>query len=459
MRTRIALAVLLFIVIARPVQPAAQQTPAAPLVIRGVTLIDGTGRGNVANATVVVEGTRITQVGASTLPVPTGALAAPAGAQIIDGRGKFLIPGLIDVHVHLSGGGNRANVQPITPQQELAGVRALHTYLYAGVTTVFDAGNQGSFIFGLRDKSRANAIVSPRIFATGGTVTSPGGHGGPFYIEAWPQDRAILDQHLAGKPDMVKIGQDEHGWGTRPLITQLADDLLEKIIRYYHSKGVRSTIHISNEHNAIEAIYAGVDTLAHPVIQSPISASYVNMMKVKRVPTASTLTIGESYSRLADHPEYLDQPLYRETMDAADIQRMKTTESARMKNDSWALWMKVMTPVAQNNLKRLNDVGKDIVACGTDRSSGADVHRELELLVGGGITPADAIVICTRNAARFLGKLDELGTIETGKMADLVLLTADPTVDINNAKRIEMVIKDGQVIDRTKLDVVANRKR
>jgi len=451
MRIRTSLALLLFALVAWPVRPAAQQAPSA-LIVRGVTLIDGNGGAPLANATVVVEGTRITQVS-------VGAVAAPAGAQVIDGRGKFLIPGLIDVHIHLAGGsGNRANTQPITAQQELAGVRALHTFLYAGVTTVFDAGNQGTFIFALREKSRAGAIVSPRIFATGGTVTSPGGHGGPFYIEAWPQDRAILDQHLAGKPDMVKIGQDEHGWGTRPLITQLPDDLLEKIIRYYHTKGIRSTIHISNEHNAVEAIYAGVDTLAHPVIQSPVSANYVNMMKVKRVPTASTLTIGESYSRLADHPEYLDQPLYRDTMEPADIQRLKTTESSRMKDDRWAQWMKIMTPVAEDNLKRLNAVGKDIVACGTDRSSGADVHRELELIVAGGITPADAIVICTRNAARFLGRLDEFGTIEVGKLADLVLLTADPTVDINNAKRIELVIKDGQVIDRRKLDVVVNRR-
>ena len=98
--------------------------------------------------------------------------------------------------------------------------------------------------------------------------------------------------------------------------------------------------------------------------------------------------------------------------------------------------MKVMTPVAQDNLKRLNAVGKDIVALGTDRSSGADVHRELELIVGGGISPADAIVIATRNSARFLGKLDELGTVEPGKLADLVLLNADPTADINNAKQI-----------------------
>jgi len=451
MRPRTGLALLLFSILAWPAPPAAQQSPSA-IIIRGVTVIDGHGGAALANATVVVEGTRITSVG-------PGPAATPSGAQVIDGRGKFLMPGLIDVHVHLAGGsGNRANTQPITPQQELTGVRALHTFLYAGVTTIFDAGNQGTFIFGLREKARAGGIVSPRIFATGGTVASPGGHGGPFYIEAWPQDRAILDQHLAGKPDMVKIGQDEHGWGTRPLITQLPDDLLETIIRYYHSKGIRSTIHISNEHNAVEAIYAGVDTLAHPVIQSPVSANYVNMMRVKRVPTASTLTIGESYSRLADHPEYLDQPLYRDTMEAADIQRLKTTESARMKEDRWAQWMKVMTPVAQDNLKRLNAVGKDIVACGTDRSSGADVHRELELIVGGGISPADAIVICTRNAARFLGKLDDIGTIDAGKLADLVLLTADPTVDINNAKRIELVIKEGQVIDRAKLDVVVNRR-
>jgi imidazolonepropionase-like amidohydrolase len=431
--------------------PKARQAAPAPLVIRGVTLVDGTGRAPMTNATVVVEGTRITQVTAQSI-------TPPADAQVIDGRGKFLIPGLIDVHVHLSGGGNRASTQPITPQQELTGVRALHTFLYAGVTTIFDAGNQGSFIFALRDKARADAIVSPRIFATGGTVTSPGGHGGPFYIEAWPQDRAQLDIHLAGKPDMVKIGQDEHGWGTRPMITQLPDDLLEKIIRYYHTKGIRSTIHISNEHNAVEAIYAGVDTLAHPVIQSPISAAYVNMMKVKRVPTASTLTIGESYSRLADHPEYLDQPLYHDTMEPADIQRLRTVDSPRYKTDTWAQWMKIMTPVAENNIKRLNDVGKDIIALGTDRSSGADVHRELELIVAGGISPADAIVIATRNSARFLGKLDDLGTIEPGKFADLVLLRADPNADINNAKLIETVIKDGKVVDRAKLDLPVNRR-
>src|SRR5262245_8764222 len=140
--------------------PSAQQTPASAIVIRGVTLIDRTGRPALANANVLVEGARITQV--STQPV-----TAPAGSQVIEGRGKFLIPGLIDVHVHLNGGGNRASTQPMTPQQEKTGTSALHSFLYAGVTTIFDAGNQGSFIFALRDKERAHQLVGQRIFATG----------------------------------------------------------------------------------------------------------------------------------------------------------------------------------------------------------------------------------------------------------------------------------------------------
>jgi len=417
------------------------------LAIRNVTLIDGTGRAPLADATVVIEGNRIKEAGRN--------VQAPAGARTIDGTGKFLIPGLIDAHIHLRGGRGSSGS---AADQEREGVRALHSYLYAGVTTVFDAGNRPEYITGLRGKERAGAIVSPRIFATGGTVASPNGHGGPYNVEAWPGDRHLLDEHLATQPDMAKIGQDEHGWGTRPQINQLPDDLLEKIIRYYHAKGVRVIIHISNEHNAIEAIYAGADTLAHPIIQAPMSDQYVNMMRVKHVPTISTLTIGEGYSRLADHPEFLDQPLYRDTLEAEERQRLKTEESAKQKENRWAAWMKVMTPVAQDNMKRLNEAGRDIVAAGTDQSSGPALQRELELLVGGGISPADTIVIATRNAARALGKLDELGTIEAGKLADVVLLKADPTRDIDNAKLVDLVIKNGAVIDRGKLDLPVNRR-
>lgn len=419
------------------------------IAIRNVTLVDGTGRAPVAGTTVVIEGNRISAVGTTVQP--------PAGAQVIDGSGKFLMPGMIDAHIHLRGGRGGGN-RPAA-EQEREALRALHGYLYAGVTTVFDAGNRPDFIMGLRTKEQSGAIVSPRILATGGTVASPNGHGGPYNIEAWPADRKLLDDHIATKPDLAKIGQDEHGWGTRPLIKQLPEDLLEKIIRYYHSHGVRIIIHTSNEHNSIEAIYAGADTMAHPVIQAPMSEEYLKLMAVKRVPTVSTLTIGENYSRLADHPEFLDEPLYRDTIEADERERLKTQESAKQKENRWAAWMKVMTPVAQDNMKRLNDVGKDIVAAGTDQTSGAALHRELELLAGGGISPADIVVIATRNAARALGKLEELGTIEAGKLADMVLLRADPTRDVQNAKQIDTVIKDGRIIDRTKLDLPVNRRQ
>jgi imidazolonepropionase-like amidohydrolase len=395
-------------------------------------------------STVVVEGSKIKDAGPN--------VQVPAGAKVIDGAGKFLIPGMIDAHIHLRGGRGPGGG---SAGGERDGIRALHSYLYAGVTAVFDAGNRSEYIMGLRARERSGEIVSPRIFATGGTVASP--HGGPYNIEAWPGDRKLLDEHLATQPDLAKIGQDEHGWGTRPQINQLPEDLLEKIIRYYHSKGVRIIIHVSNEHNAIEAIYAGADTLAHPIIQAPMSDQYVKMISVKRVPTVSTLTIGENYSRVAERPDFVDQPLYRDTLEPGERQRIKTEESAKQKENRWAQWMKVMTPVAQDNMKRLNEVGKDIVAAGTDQSSGPALHRELELLVGGGISPADAIVIATRNAARALGKLEELGTIEAGKLADLVVLKADPTRDINNAKLVDVVIKNGQIVDRSKLDLPVNR--
>ncbi len=114
--------------------------------------------------------------------------------------------------------------------------------------------------------------------------------------------------------------------------------------------------------------------------------------------------------------------------------------------------MKIMTPIAQENLRQIHAAG-GILAAGTDQTIGPAVHRELELLADAGILPIDIITIATRNGAIFLGKENKLGTIEVGKLADMVLLTADPTVDINNAKQIHMVIKNGEVIDRASLPV------
>jgi imidazolonepropionase-like amidohydrolase len=115
-----------------------------------------------------------------------------------------------------------------------------------------------------------------------------------------------------------------------------------------------------------------------------------------------------------------------------------------------------MTPVAQENLRKIHEAG-GVIALGSDQSSGPASHRELELMVNGGIPTLAAIRIGTFNSAVFLGKERDLGSVEEGKLADLVLLSADPVKDIRNAERIEAVIKGGVVIDRGALDLPVNR--
>src|SRR5262249_51556156 len=151
----------------------------------------------------------------------------------------------------------------------------------------------------------------------------------------------------------------------------------------------------------------------------------------------------DNYNRLVEHPEYLDQPLYVASFSPAERAQLKTKTRAEWKARSWTAWMKVMNPVAQENVRKIHAAG-GVVACGTDQSSGADTQRELELLAAAGISPLDVIRIATYNSAVFLGKADQLGSIDAGKLADLVLLSKDPAADINNAKSIVFVMKGGQ---------------
>jgi imidazolonepropionase-like amidohydrolase len=217
-------------------------------------------------------------------------------------------------------------------------------------------------------------------------------------------------------------------------------------------------VHVSSELRSLEAIYAGSDTLAHPVIQAPVSDSFVKLMGAKKTPFASTLTIGENYSRLAEHPEYLDQPLYVASLSAQERERLKMKTRAEWQARPWTGWMKIMTPIAEENVRKIDAAG-GTVACGTDQSSGAATHRELELLVAAGISPLEVLHIATYNSAVFLGKADQLGSVDTGKLADMVLLSKDPTVDIDNAKSIVFVMKNGQIIDESQLPLAGGKQK
>jgi imidazolonepropionase-like amidohydrolase len=430
---------------------------AAPaILISNAQLLDVSSTAPLRPMNVLVEDGKISRVVPAELP-----LAAPPGTMRIDGQGGVLMPGLMDVHVHLAGG-TKVSKEGLRAADldYAAGTRALHSYLYAGVTTIYDAGNNPDFIFTLRARERDGSLVAPRILATGGIVTYPGSHGsfeGATLIDRWPEGAALAGAHIARAPDMVKFTYEERGWGLRPMIPMLPLELLRTLAEYWNDHGIRSTVHVSGEKRAREAIFAGVDTLSHPVIQGPVSDNFVKLMAARRIPMASTLTIGENYSRLAEHPEFLDEPLYKDTL--TPEQRKDLLEKTRpaYAKDQWTWWMKLMTPVAQENIRRIDAAG-GIVALGTDQSNGAAVHRELELLVAAGITPREAIRIGTLNAARFLGKEDSLGSITEGKIADMVLLDADPSTDIRNARRIRAVLKDGVLIDRSRLQLPVNAR-
>ena len=424
------------------------------LLIEDVVLIDGTGRQPVSHVSILVQSDSIVEIKKGTFDQ-----SVRKTAQVINGARKYLVPGLMDVHVHLAG-------SMIVTEQGLReieidrqrGIRALHGYLYGGVTTIYDCGNLPDYIFALRDEERSGAITSPRIFAAGGIVTYPGSHGsgpGATTVDDWPEAIPVLDEHIKRRPDILKLTLEERGWGMRPMIPKLPLPLMEKIIEYYNDHGIRTTAHTASELRARQAIFAGIDTLAHPVIVGPIADSFAQLMAAKKIPMATTLTIGENYSRLAEHPEYLDQPLYRAILPETEIKELKEIRRKQYQERQWTWWMKLMTPVAQENLRKIHEAG-GVLALGTDQTNGAAVHREMELLVAAGIAPLDVIRIATFNAAKFLGKEDQLGTIEEGKLADMVLLNADPSDDINNAKDIHMVIKNGRVIDRDKLQLPVN---
>jgi len=385
--------------------------------------------------------------------------------QIVDCDGRYLLPGLMDMHVHVRDTPHRG---PTTVEPDPTGdaapaafispslISRLHSFLYCGVTSIFDAGNDEQGILELRSKERAGLVVSPRIFCAGAFVTCRGGHGAQtgkaIEITDIVADGPTLNQHIARRPDLLKITYDEHNWGIRPLIPILSEEMLAQIVDYSHNEGVRVTVHVSSELRARQAIAAGADTLAHPVIQSPTTAAFDELVARMNIPVVSTLAIGERYFRLADNPDFLEQPLYATCIEYEERERLRTVEHEAQKLNRWADWMRVMTPVAQENIRSLVAAG-GIVASGTDLSLGPELLHELELLQDARLTSWQVLRCATLEGARFLERETEMGSVAVSKVADLILTDCDPSEDVAQLQSISFVMKGGQIVDRAALDL------
>ncbi len=445
--------ILLAVLIGLPGPSAWAQAEDNSLFIRNITLIDGTGAPPLPNASVLVEGERIADITMRNIDPPDGAIE-------IDGEGKFLIPGIIDSHMHLPGGRTGPGNREMIMDTEV-GLKVLHGFLYSGVTAVYDSGNHDKFVYKMRDDERAGRIVSPRIYATGSLVAKKDGYAccaGATTMDGFADGKEKMDALFADKPDMIKFTRDRRGMGPNgqnlPLIP---DDDFTQLIRYTNENGVRTTIHIADEQAARLAIAAGVDALAHPVFLADASTGFADYVAEQGVVVSSTALLFGAVGRVELDNSFFDDPLFTATLTEEELEFNKVTERDRYASSGMSGWMRGVLPAVLRNLKQLHDAGA-IIAMGTDRVLGPMVHMEMELLAEAGIPPLDVITMSTLNGAKYIGVDGDLGSIEVGKLADLVILSNDPTADIRNSRTVERVFKGGQEIDRSALDLPVNRR-
>jgi imidazolonepropionase-like amidohydrolase len=458
------LSVILSTLVACTTTPATRPG-VAQLAIVGVTVVNPERDGAdaaMADATVVISGDRIAAVG------PRASTAVPAGATRIDGTGKWLIPGLIDGHVHFFQSGNlytrpdAADFNPVVPYaQEVARNKArlpatFKVWLASGVTGVIDIG--GPFWnFDMRDVADRTA-VAPRVEVAGPLISMVDrvkldlGDPPIIRIESPEAARALVARELERKPDFIKV------W----FIHQKGDDLArqEAIVKAAgdaaHAAHLRLAVHATELDVAKASLRAGADYLVHSVFEEPIDDEFIALMRKNHALLCPTLFVRNGYAyALSDRWQATpdEQRLADPQILAAmhDLEKMPKDKIPPRVAKLMADQPAINAPtIAEQNLKKLWDAGIPIVM-GTDAGNigtlhGPSVFREMALMRDAGLTPLQVLRSATTNGARAMGRTD-IGAVAPGKLADLVLLDADPLADVGNFSHADRVIKGGVVYE------------
>jgi imidazolonepropionase-like amidohydrolase len=412
MRITRILAIVLFSAVAAEAQTTA---------FVGGRVIDGTGK-VIENGTVIVTGSTIAAVGAAST-------AVPAGAVRVDVTGKTLLPGLINAHGHVAGtvGLRTDDAAGWTPENL---TRQLRTYAQYGVTTVFSLGDDREPSFTLRDQA---ATDRARLYVSGPVV------GGDTAEAA----RANLAKVLAMKPDVVKIRVDDNLGTSR----KMPEAAWRAVIEDAHARKLPVAVHIYWLADAKATLMAGADMIAHSVRDTAVDDQFIDALKTRDVCYSPTLTREISTFIYDSTPPWVDDPFFTKGVDKdipAQLKDPKRHEQVRNSN-GWKAGQqyKVGLEVAKKNLKTLVDRGVRI-AFGTDsgppaRFQGFFEHLELEMMVDAGLTPMQALLSATGDAARCHRKSGQIGTLAPGAAADILILGANPLENIRNTRSIEQV--------------------
>ncbi|HEY6005679.1 MAG TPA: amidohydrolase family protein [Anaeromyxobacter sp.] len=438
----------------RPAAVSSGGRPAASaVVVRGTVIrADGT---TLPDAAVLVEGNRISRVG------PASEVPVPAGAAVVGGPDKWIVPGLFDAHVHFFQSGGiytRPDIVDLTGRvpypKERAAIaatldRTFARYLRSGVTSVVDMGGP-LWNFEVRERASRTALA-PRVSVAGPLLSSVSrpqmmidGDGPILEVTTPERARAIVREQAARHPDLVKL------WWVLPQNGTAADWLPvgKAAIDEAHALGIRVAVHATQLETARTAVQAGADVLVHSVDDAPLDDAFLALVRERHVPYITTLVVLEGYAEALGHHVHLS-PAERAIADAAVVATVVDPPALPERAATAAERMAARLPVALANAKRAEDAGVLVVA-GSDAGNigtfhGPAVLRELELYVQAGLTPAQALRAATLDAARAFGKERDLGSVEPGKLADLVVLDASPLADVGNLARIHAVVKDGAV--------------
>jgi imidazolonepropionase-like amidohydrolase len=413
---------------------------AQTLAFKNFTLVDQTAHPGMA---MLVQDGAIRWIG------PARDLKPPAGAETIDLTGKFVMPGIVNLHGHVGATSGLALGINFYTRENVE--KQLHTYASYGVTTVVSLGTDLDPIFEVRAAERAHQGPTARVYTAGmGFVPrggTPASGGMRFEVENAAEIKARVDELAAKKVDFVKMWVDDAFGRGRKLPLELSAE----IIRQAHAHGIKAVAHIVNLSDAKELVNAGINGLAHSVRDQVVDDALIAAMKQRGAwLMAPTLTREASTFVYAEQPKFLDDPFVTRSVPADVIAGVKAPQYIeRIKNDRDFGRFHGLLTMAEKNLKRMYDAGVR-VGFGTDsgppaRFQGYFEHWELELMVEAGLTPAQALKCATVDAAEFLGARD-LGSLAAGKQADLIVLTQNPLADIRNTRTIEKVYIAGQPV-------------
>jgi imidazolonepropionase-like amidohydrolase len=449
-RTQISALLLLPLLSITACQRSAPQPTTPPtdtIVFTGFTLIDGTGGPAAPNSAMTVEEGRIRWVG------PVAELKAPAGAHTVDLTGKFVMPGIINLHGHLGNTVGITQDQSFYTRQTVE--HDLRMYASYGVTTMLSLGIDKDVIFDVRAEQRKGRPTMARVYTAGQGLVYKGGFGGSLSPPYTPTpvvgsvsevEAAVAEQAKKGV-DFLKFWTDD-AYGA---VKRMPFDIADAIISSGHKHGLRVIAHVFYLEDAKHLAASGIDALAHSVRDQPVDQELIDAMKRNGTWLASaTLTRELALSSYATTPPFLNDPFFTRATTPDVLKTLASPEYQKTKAADPNLHRyPVASDIEMKNLKTLADAGVRY-GFGTDtgvpgRFQGYFEHVELTRMVESGLTPMQALVAATGHAAEFLGAKD-LGTLEAGKWADLVVLQRDPLADINNSRTIESVyIAGGKV--------------